>query len=172
MTARLGPDLAVQEVDLLLCQVAGKTIAVGAASVAEIIESAHATPLPEAPEWVEGVLSLRDIVAPLIDLRVRLGQPRSEPSQVLLVRRRIGRPMAMRVDRVVEILHRRLGDISPAPDGAGAGGRYLLGVVHAGPDIVPLCDVEEILTSEERVTLESLVATCAPSSEGSMDAER
>lgn len=154
-------DLGATEVDLLVLDVAGERVAVGAAGVSEILEGGQATRLPDVPDFVEGVLMVRDIVAPLIDLRMRLSaEGASQTSQVLLTRPAEGEGgdvMAVRVDRVLEILHCRLQEIEPPPD-IGSAVRYLLGVVRLPDGVAPLLDLEELCTTEERLVLAQLIA--------------
>lgn len=152
------------EVDLLLVEVGRRTVALPAAAVGEILDPVPATPLPGSPRHVEGVIRVRELVVPLYDLRRRLEvEDPSGGMQLLLLRSRDRRPIAVRVDRVLEIRHLRLGAIAPPPELLGEGARLVLGLLRLDEPAL-LLDLAELLTSDERLALEELVAGIEASS--------
>ena len=66
-------------IELLTFQLSGQEYALDIMLVREIRGWTHATPLPHAPEYMEGVNNLRGTVLPVIDLSKRLGL--SQPKQ-------------------------------------------------------------------------------------------
>jgi purine-binding chemotaxis protein CheW len=60
---------------LVTFNVADEAFAIGIMQVKEIIRVTEITPVPKAPEYVVGVLSLRDQLLPIMDLRVLFNQP-------------------------------------------------------------------------------------------------
>lgn len=64
------------------------------------------TTLPQAPDYVLGVINLRGAVLPVIDLRARLGMGSSEPtaSHVVIVVEVEGQPVGLVVEAVCDIL--------------------------------------------------------------------
>lgn len=58
--------------------VAEKTFGVDVLSVQEIIRPPEITEFPHAPDFVEGIINLRGRVLPVVDLRVRFGDPEQQ----------------------------------------------------------------------------------------------
>lgn len=69
----LGPQIA-----LLSFELGKETYAIPLTSIQQIIKIKDMTFVPRAPEYIAGVISLRGIVLPVFDLRLRLGLPAKE----------------------------------------------------------------------------------------------
>jgi len=67
-------------IELILLEVAGSDFGIDIRSVREIRGFTASTPLPQAPEFVLGVINLRGAVMPVLDLRARLGLGVTEAS--------------------------------------------------------------------------------------------
>ena len=88
-------------------------------SVREIRSWTHATILPHSPDYVRGVINLRGVVLPVMDLSLRLGlAPPAEPSQgsVIVVTQIGSQIVGLLVDLVSGIFTVPAGDIHSAPD--------------------------------------------------------
>jgi purine-binding chemotaxis protein CheW len=83
----------------------GERFGVDAAIVVEVIRSCATTPLPGAPEAIEGVLDLRGELVPVVDLRARsAGIPRPISTDDHLIVLLAGEEkLAVRVDRVLDL---------------------------------------------------------------------
>ncbi len=103
--------------------------------VREIVAPLPVTPVPRAPDFVEGVASLRGEVVPVVDVRRRLGLPVQPPgrrTRFVLVHV-AGQVLALVVDAVTEVLRVPPGEIRPAAGLSRASGpRFFLGVCGAG----------------------------------------
>ncbi|MCQ3971320.1 chemotaxis protein CheW, partial [Klebsiella pneumoniae] len=66
--------------ELIAFRIGDQEFCVDIRSVREIRGWAPATPLPQSPAYVRGVLNLRGAVLPIIDLSSRLGLGTAEPS--------------------------------------------------------------------------------------------
>ena len=64
---------AVEEV--LLFDVGGQRHALRIAQVRELLPALSTTPLPGSPPWIEGVINLRGVMVPVLDMRQRFGLP-------------------------------------------------------------------------------------------------
>ncbi|MGA0599809.1 chemotaxis protein CheW [Caulobacter sp. KR2-114] len=87
-------------------------------SVREIRGWSPATPLPQTPEYMRGVINLRGAVLPIMDLATRLGLESSEPSErsVIIVTRMGERTIGLLVDAVSDILSVTQEMIQATPD--------------------------------------------------------
>ncbi|MCP3144790.1 chemotaxis protein CheW [Pyxidicoccus xibeiensis] len=119
--------------------------------VEEILPPQRVTPIPHAPSFVEGVLHLRGTILPVVDLRSRLlGQPTPESPKARLLVCRLGtRRVAVRVDRVAEVMRVRRGDIKPAPALVVAGrSPFVVGVCGPPERLRLLLDLKALLRAE------------------------
>jgi purine-binding chemotaxis protein CheW len=87
-------------------------------SVREIRGWTPATPLPQTPAYLRGVINLRGAVLPIMDLAARLGLPAIEPSarSVIIVVKVGERMIGLLVDAVSDILSITDDLIQPTPD--------------------------------------------------------
>ena len=76
------------------------------------------TPLPHAPVYVCGVINLRGVVLPVIDLKARLGHGTTEvsPKQVIIVVQCASRTIGLLVDAVSDIITVTSADIQATPE--------------------------------------------------------
>lgn len=81
------------------------------------------TPLPHAPDYVRGVINLRGVVLPVVDLKARLGLGLTEANakHVIMVLETGRRTIGLLVDAVSDILTVTAEAIQPAPDLMGDG---------------------------------------------------
>jgi purine-binding chemotaxis protein CheW len=102
--------------------------------IREIVQPLAVTPVPGAPECLEGVVDLRGEVVPLVDVRRRLGLPARTPGArpKMLIVNVAGRGLALLVDGVTEVVRIPRSSIGPPPALLGAGGRRLFLGVCAG----------------------------------------
>jgi purine-binding chemotaxis protein CheW len=75
-------------------------------NVREVIEYREVTPVPRAPEFVAGIISLRGAILPVVNLRKRIGVEPTEPGPetVILVLEVDGRRVGLVADRILDIL--------------------------------------------------------------------
>ncbi|MFY1825626.1 chemotaxis protein CheW [Myxococcus fulvus] len=119
--------------------------------VEEVLPLQRVTPIPHAPSFVEGVLHLRGVILPVVDLRKRLqGLPSVESRKARLLVCRLGaRRVAVKVERVAEVLRARRGDIKPAPALTVAGrSPFVVGVCGPPDRLRLLLDLKALLRAE------------------------
>ncbi|MDH5388594.1 MAG: chemotaxis protein CheW [Gammaproteobacteria bacterium] len=122
--------------------------------VREIIRSAPITPVPNSPEFVEGVINLRGDIIPVIDLRKRLNLFTEEMQKKnwILILDIEGSVTGFVVDMVDEVLKIDEKTIEPAPEIvlAGLESQYIRGVVEvAGKRLMILLNFDSILLANE-----------------------
>jgi len=126
--------------------------------IKEIIRPMKITPLPKAPPFIEGVINIRGDVIPVIEMRKRfeVEGERDLPPRMIIVRVE-NQWVGMIVDSVTEVIRVPASEIKPPPKVMGGeGARYLNGVCQHGNDLVMLLNLDEILTSEEKISLSTL----------------
>lgn len=120
------------------------------------------TRVPNAPEFVEGVVSARNQVIPVISLRKRFSLPPVEKTMrtrmiIVRVEGRAGeRQVGMIADSSREFLQINPEQIRPVPDGlTGPGVLYLEGVATLPRGLVLIINLPALLTEGERNTLQN-----------------
>ncbi len=119
------------------------------ARVQSIIRYEAPTPVPHAPEGVEGVFNLRGQVLPLIDLGWRLrGEPMTPtPASRIIVAESGFGAIGLAVDRVHEVVSLSDDDIRPAPQAALASemAEAFVGVANYEERLIILLDPDKAL---------------------------
>lgn len=128
--------------------------------VREIINLMDITSVPQTPEFVEGVINLRGKVIPVIDLRTKFGLQRAEYNdQTCIIVVDVGMMMGIIVDTVREVHDIPSNDIEPPPHlGGSVDTSFILGMGKVKDEVKILLDIDKVLTSEELVQLEQVVA--------------
>jgi purine-binding chemotaxis protein CheW len=127
--------------------------------VQEIILPGDITRVPQTPDYVRGLINLRNMVIPIVDLRVRFGFPEAEATdetRIMVVNVR-GKTIGIVVDAVSEVLRIAQDQIAPPPPTvAGLGRAYLRGLVRLDRGLLILLDIDHLLSDEEAATMEGM----------------
>ena len=135
----------------VLFELAGATYALRSDDIVQLEMVGEPTPVPNAPSWVAGVVSVRGQVIPAVSLRERFGFERTphDLRSRLVVVRTGGRTVGLIVDSAREFARILPDEIGPLPEGvAGLSGRYLRGIAQKGERILLVIDVPELLFTE------------------------
>jgi purine-binding chemotaxis protein CheW len=129
--------------------------------VQEIIRESPITPIPDSPEFIEGVINLRGNIIPIIDLRKRLSlnNLKAAVDDIWIIILSIeGRITGFIVDRVTKVLKVSADGIKPAPDivVAGLKSQYIRGVCKIDEHLLVLLDFNRILIVDEIKKLNEL----------------
>jgi purine-binding chemotaxis protein CheW len=110
------------------------------------------TKLPGAPAYIKGVINLRGLIAPVLDLRVKFGFEHAEygPFTVLIVLHVRDRLVAAVVDAVADVIALSEDEIKPRPEFATAVNiEYVMGLATRNERMLILLDIERLLESDE-----------------------
>ena len=149
----------------ILFELAGSTYALRSDDIQQLEMVGRLTPVPNAPAFVEGVVSIRGQVIPAMSLRARFGFPTVpyDARSRLVIVRAPGRKVGLLVDSAREFATIPADSIVPPPDGvAGLSGPYLRGLAQLGERLVLVLDVLELL--DVSVHPQLLAAETAPTS--------
>ncbi|WP_407356429.1 chemotaxis protein CheW [Methanolobus sp. WCC5] len=145
---------------LVICQLASEEFGIEISRVKEIIRIPDITKIPQVPDYVEGIINLRDRIIPVIHLAERFGLAREvkdEDSRIVVVE--IGNLTAgMVVDSVTEVLRMSGDDIEPAPDiiVSGVSEKYIRGVGKLEDRLLILLDIDMVFTEEQKQQMSQL----------------
>jgi purine-binding chemotaxis protein CheW len=140
--------------ELIAFNIDSQEFCIGTASVREIRGWTPATALPHAPDFVLGVVNLRGVVLPIVDLAMKLGFPPTEPTArhaIIVVE--CGQQVAgLLVDGVSEIFTATEEQILPTPDIAAETAKlYLRGVIALEGRLLGVVDIANLLPPPELV---------------------
>ncbi len=120
--------------------------------VQEINRMVEVTRVPNAPEYVDGVINLRGKVIPIIDLRRRFGMPRKEKDKNtrIIVVELTGKVLGFVVDAVSEVLRIPNSVTEPPPSIiAGIKAEYITAIGKLENRLLILLDLERVLSVDE-----------------------
>lgn len=136
----------------LLCfSLADKEYAVDISSVREVRRIKQVTPVPRALDFIEGVISLRGRVIPIINLRKKLSLPSAEKPSLnrVLITESNSHMLGIAVDSVIGVITIDESNIEP-PDEILKKAEYLIGVGKIGKQLVLIADIEKLLSGEDK----------------------
>jgi purine-binding chemotaxis protein CheW len=140
-----------QRTELISFAIGDEQYGVDIMAVREIKGWSDITHLPRQPDYVRGVLNLRGVMVPIIDLRSRLGGGLTDatPLHVVIIVQVQDRQVGLLADRVLDIVAFEASRVQPVPRVAsGAGSDCLSGLVNAEAGMIALMDLEKLLAAD------------------------
>jgi purine-binding chemotaxis protein CheW len=140
------------EMELATFYVGDLLLGVDLQQVREINRLLDYTPVPQAPDYVRGVINLRGEVVTVVDLRtiLGLGQTTVGKSTRNVIVQSGGEVVGMLVDQVADTVRVQADQIDPPPPNVqGADCRFFPGVHRLENQLVVLLDVNAALASDQ-----------------------
>jgi purine-binding chemotaxis protein CheW len=138
-----------REVHIVGFQVGRETYGVPITSLHEIVRVPDITAVPDAPEYVEGVINLRGKIVSVIDLRKRFGEKQAAATNRrnrILVVEHNGRLSGLIVDSASEVLKIPASEIEPPPAVFQDGGlNCVTGLGKYNGRLIVLLDMNKLL---------------------------
>lgn len=120
--------------------------------IKEIIRPLPIVSVPRAPNFVDGVISLRKAAIPVIDLRRRFGfdaLAEGQKKQRIVICAIDGRIVGLLVDEVTEVISLSAADVSPTPYYlSGVEAEFFPGICRHGELLLMLLDLRKLLAVE------------------------
>ena len=119
------------------------------------------TRIANAPEHIKGVVNLRGIIVPIIDMRIKfnLGKPTYDQFTVVIILNLASRVMGMVVDSVSDVITLSPQQIKPAPEmGSVLDTGYLIGLGTIDARMLILVDIDKLRTSDDMGLIEKMAA--------------
>ena len=147
------PNVAGTDRELIAFRIGAQEFCVDIMNVREIRGWTPATPLPRSPSYMKGVINLRGIVLPIIDLGARFGLATTEPTarHVIMVAHIGSRLVGLLVDAVSDILQMSEAAVQPTPDVASDRVKTFVKGIFAveGGRMISLIDLNNVLPEGE-----------------------
>jgi purine-binding chemotaxis protein CheW len=137
-----------RELHIVGFQVGRETYGVPITSLHEIVRVPEITAVPDAPDYMEGVINLRGKIVSVIDLRKRLGEKKADTgkrNRILVVEHK-GRLSGLIVDSASEVLKIPASDVEASPAALQEGGlNCVTGLGKYKGRLIVLLDMTKLL---------------------------
>ncbi len=138
----------VEQVELLGFMLSDEEYALDILEIREIVRLQPITPVPRAPSWIRGIVTLRGVIVPIFDLRTRLGLAEVAPgpdARIVIVSR--GEEQAgLIVDSITQVMRIEAAAIEPPPGTIGVvEAEFLRGVTRHRDRLVILLNLARVL---------------------------
>jgi purine-binding chemotaxis protein CheW len=117
------------------------------------------TRIANAPEFIKGVVNLRGIIVPIVDMRIKfkLGTPTYDQFTVVIILNIAGRVVGMVVDSVSDVITLSPDQVKPAPEmGTALNTDYLIGLGTVDQRMLILVDIDKLMSSAEMGLIEKI----------------
>ena len=152
-TARTLERQVIQpsEEQFLTLRLHGQDYGITILKIQEIKGWDKVTPIPNSPAYVKGVLNLRGVIVPVIDLRLRFGLPEAERDvfTVIIVANVNGRLTGIVVDAVSDVINVGSEQLCEAPAYEGQENReFIKGLAQVDGKLLVLLDIDRMVNPE------------------------
>ena len=127
--------------------------------VQEIRGYESVTHIANAPDFIKGVINLRGVIVPIVDMRIKFGFANVTYDQftVVIILNVAGRIVGMVVDGVSDVINLTSEQIRPAPEmGSGVNAKYIIGLGTIDARMLILVDIEKLMSSADMELIEQI----------------
>ncbi|MBV8666666.1 MAG: chemotaxis protein CheW [Burkholderiaceae bacterium] len=111
------------------------------------------TRIANVPDFVKGVINLRGIIVPIVDMRIKfkLGEPTYDQFTVVIILNIPGKVVGMVVDSVSDVITLKPDQVKPPPEMGNSlsGGDYIIGLGTLDERMLILMDIERLMSSKD-----------------------
>ena len=148
----MAEDIVNNATEVLSFRLGSEEYAISILKVQEIRGYDAVTRIANAPDYLKGVVNLRGIIVPVVDMRIKfnVGAVTYDAFTVVIVLNINNHTIGMVVDSVSDVVTLTPDQIKPAPDlGATVAAEYLRGLGTVGDRMLIMLDIDQLLGSEE-----------------------
>ncbi|RII25438.1 MAG: chemotaxis protein CheW [Geobacter sp.] len=110
------------------------------------------THIANSPDFLKGVINLRGVIVPIVDMRIKFKLGRADYNEftVVIIMNVVGRVVGMVVDSVSDVTTLAPEQIKPAPEfGSALDTKYITGLGTVNDQMLILVDIEQLMSSPE-----------------------
>lgn len=148
-----------KEMKVIIFQLMDKEYAVGVDVVESIEKLMSITRVPKTPSYIKGVINLRGVVTPIVDLRERFGmevKPLDDSSRIIIVSLEEFE-VGLIVDAANDVIDIPTSSIEPQPEVVGSiESEFISGVAKVGKRLLVMLNLEKVLQPVKRVTTDEI----------------
>ena len=118
------------------------------------------TKIANAPPFIKGVINLRGVIVPIVDLRIKfnLGSETYDQFTVVIILNIGRRVMGVVVDGVSDVIQLSSDNLRSAPEfGSVLDTRYILGLGTVEDRMIIVVDIEHLMTGQEMALMDAAV---------------
>ena len=115
------------------------------------------TRIAHSPDFIKGVINLRGVIVPVVDMRIKFGLAKVEYDQftVVIILNVAGRVIGMVVDGVSDVVNLESEQIRPAPElGGKLGSSYIIGLGTIDKRMLILMNIEKLMSSADMALID------------------
>lgn len=148
------PGAAVQtaSAEYLTFRLGAEEYGIDILRVQEIRSYEEPTRIANAPSFIKGVVNLRGVIVPVVDLRLKLGCEKAEYNgfTVVIVLNVRGRVVGAVVDSVSDVIELGGEQIRPAPEmNTSVDTTFITGIASVAERMLILMDIEALMSSAD-----------------------
>jgi purine-binding chemotaxis protein CheW len=159
----LGKDPSTQHLDetqeYLIFALDGELYGLDILKVQEIRGHDAVTKIANTPDFIKGVINLRGLIVPIVDLRIKfnIGTVKYDALTVVIVLNIAGRIIGMVVDGVSDVVSLEPAQIRAVPDiVASIDTKYITGLASSDEHMLILVDIEQLMNSQEMALVDTV----------------
>jgi purine-binding chemotaxis protein CheW len=119
------------------------------------------TTIANAPPFIKGVINLRGVIVPILDLRVKFRLPDSKYDEftVVIILNVASRVVGVVVDSVSDVVSLSVDEVRAAPEFASTtfDTRYITGLANVEEGMLIMLDIEKLLTGSDMALVDSVM---------------
>ena len=145
-------SITARQCEVLAFKLGHEEYGISTLKVQEIRGYDAVTTIANAPDFIKGVVNLRGVIVPIVDLRVRFntGTPTFDQFTVVIVLNIGSHVIGTVVDSVSDVTTLEPAQIKPAPQmGTAVNTSYLQGIATLDERMLILLDIDKLMSSEE-----------------------
>jgi purine-binding chemotaxis protein CheW len=142
----------VKQIQLVGFRLEDQDYAIPITKIQEIILMKPVTRVPQAPPFIEGLINLRGVVIPVINLRRRFSMPHRDPGEEtrIIVLNLHQKTVGCIVDAVTRVMRLSSEQTQPAPTTVLSAARnYISGIANLEDRLLIILDVEKLFDPAE-----------------------
>ena len=146
--------------EFLTFRLGGEEYAIDILQVQEIRAQETATRIATAPAFVRGVINLRGIIVPIVDLRVKFGFEHSPgAASVVVILSIAGKVIGVVVDAVTDVVALTAEQIRETPEVGGAiAASFIRGIAPMSDRLLIVFDIARLMMSADFALVEAEAA--------------
>ena len=148
-------------INLVTFKLGNNEYAIDIMQAKEIIKMEKITLIPNAPDYVEGVINLRGNIIPIVDLKKRfnLEENDGEKNTGIIIVKIDDVDMGIIIDAISKVVSIATSNIQPPPPMlSGIGQKYIKGVAKLEDKLLVVLDLEKLIVGDDDDTEENIEA--------------
>ncbi|MFH2090991.1 MAG: chemotaxis protein CheW [Pseudomonadota bacterium] len=141
-------EKASEDLEFSTFYVGGALCGINILNIQEINKHFEITEVPQASDYIEGILNLRGRIVTIIDLGKKLGLApvtKSKDNRNIIVNSD-DEHIGLLIDSIADVVIAKKEDIEPAPSNIGGmRGKYFKGVIKTQKQLIGILDINEVL---------------------------